>query len=127
MADRSELLFELVGQVGRQLQRTVDHWDGFAVLARFDAPTPTLTTWYYLAGDPGARQADSTPEAASTFGQLRVTVEVPAEPVHVGVLTYARDSGVTDLQMLAAAAEVDQFAQSTPMQIGQRLRPRQIP
>lgn len=124
MADRSELLFSLVGVVGRDVQRVASAWDGFGVLARFDTATPSVRTWYYRSGDPRAFEVASAPQALAVFEQLRAAVEVPAEPVRVGVLTHVKASGVTDLQLLSAPDDIAGYVGVADDQVGLRLYPR---
>lgn len=121
MADRSDLLFSLVGVVGRDLQRVAPGWNGFTVVARFQPGATVVNTWYYVDGDPQANEVVTAPATISLFEELRSTVEVTAEPVRIGVLTYLRASGATDLQMLSDRDDLAMFNDGA--NLGDRLRP----
>lgn len=125
MADRSELLFSLVGVVGRDLQRRSPGWDGFAMAARFDPGGAEARSWYYLAGGHAGEVVPAT-EAISTFEELRSVVEVPGEPVRIGVLTYVRESGAADLRMLTDRDDLTVFGEEHAEQLGARLRPQAL-
>jgi hypothetical protein len=121
MADRSELLFSLVGVVGRHLQRLAPGWDGFTVVARFQPGATVVNTWYYVTSDPHGNEVVTAPQTISLFEELRSIVEVAPEPVRVGVLTYVRASGATDLQMLSDRDDLAVF--NYEAHLGDRLRP----
>lgn len=127
MADGSELLFELIGQVGRHLQAAAPQWDGFAVVARFGSSPPLVQTWYYVSGDSGAGSIDTPPAAVLTVDRLRATLEVPAEPLRIAILTFVRDSGAGDMQLLSGEADLRRFTDLSSAEMAAYVRPAAIP